>query len=366
MTNRRAIVWVSALACLASIACGSALAQDGTPWIDTHIHLLPGPPERADYAATIGVALSAMNESGIRAAVVMPPPFVKGMAVHDWRDFAALLRQYPGRFAFLGGGGTLNVMLHDPANAKPDTAQFAEFERIAMAILAAGASGFGEIAVHHLSYMQGHPYEWVAPDHPFLLLLADLAAQHRVVLDLHLDLVISEMAPPPRFKGENPVNLRENAAAFERLLAHNREARIIWAHAGSHPLPSLVPALARDLLARHPNLYMSLRMPVGSFPKPTGDGAAKAPPNFVVGADWVVNLEWLRLLQEFPDRFVIGNDQFIANPALSGPGPGLRFAQWAASSRELTQGLLKQLPADLSRRIGTENAVRLYRLEVAR
>ena len=307
-----------------------------------------------------------MDESGVRTSVIMPPPQIKEMALHDWREFASLLKRHPGRFAFLGGGGSLNIMLHEAANAREiDAAKRAEFERVAQEILSAGAAGFGEIAAHHLSLQRDHPYELVAPDHPLLLLLADVAARNNAVIDLHLDLVPRDAGPPPRMQSTNPAVLRENRAAFERLLAHNRQAKIVWAHAGSDPLGNWTWSIGRELLAAHPNLHMSLRLPARMPAGGKQDGPGGFMPHFVVGTGGDINPAWLRLLQEFPDRFVIGSDQFFANPSMSGSGPGLENARFNANARALTRRLIGQLPPDLARRITIDNAARLYRLDSA-
>lgn len=102
----------------------------------------------------------------------------------------------------------------------------------------------------------------------------------------------------------------------------------------------------------HPNLYMSLR------PGPVG----RAPQNHPLRPAGALKPEWRQLLQDFADRFVIGTDQFIAAPGAHGRGPGLMFAQHAPRIRERAMMLLEALPQDLSREIGYENAMRLYRL----
>src|SRR6185295_16655108 len=103
---------------------------------------------------------------------------------------------------------------------------------------------------------------------------------------------------------------RENLGAFERLLAHNRGAKIVWAHAGSDPVGHWTPALSRELLARHPNLHMSLRMPA----RPVPDGLS---PHLAIGSQGQVNPEWVELVRQHPDRFVIGGDQFFPSPIMS-------------------------------------------------
>ena len=94
----------------------------------------------------------------------------------------------------------------------------------------------------------------------------------------------------PGFNPSNPAVFKENLNAFERLLAHNRKARIIWAHADTDPLLTRTPELQRELLARHPNLYMSLRPgPGGPHPvfvlDPTFKSRWRSPPLYEVARE---------------------------------------------------------------------------------
>ncbi|MBI3076160.1 MAG: amidohydrolase family protein [Deltaproteobacteria bacterium] len=343
------------------VSCASAptreaprqpVASGGVEWIDVHVHLVGGRgPWAEDSSGAARAAVAAMDEAGIRQAVVMPPPQVRGgPPPYDYESFIAALKPYPGRFAFLGGGGTLNPLIQEAGQrggiAEEDVRRFGEK---AEEILRQGGAGFGEISAHHLSLMSGHPYESVPADHPLLLRLTDIAARHGVVIDLHFDPVTEDVGLPGRLASpSNPPVLRANLAAFERLLAHNRKARIVWAHAGSDPLGQWTAALSRELLRRHPNLHMSLRM---------GGGV---PQNLVLDAAGEIKPEWLSLFREFPDRFVIGGDQFFVTPQLR--GPGLIFAGRAPLIRERTRRFLSRLPPDLAGQIGRENAIRLYRL----
>jgi hypothetical protein len=69
-------------------------------------------------------------------------------------------------------------------------------------------------------------------------------------------------------------------------------------------------------------------------------------PVFVNGK---IKPEWLNLFQDFPDRFVIGSDQHYR------PGPAKGPLRWESSVM-----LLNQLPTDLRRKIGMENALHIY------
>ena len=141
----------------------------------------------------------------------------------------------------------------------------------------------------------------------------------------------ADMGPP------NPPRLHANIAPLERLLAHNPRAKLIWAHAGSDNVGFRSPDMMRKLLRAHPNLYMEIKYDPG-FP-------GKDPPI----VDGKLKPEWLKLYQDFPDRFIIGSDQHFDPPATV---PLARAQQNAL--------LLNQLPPDLRKKIATENAARIY------
>lgn len=344
------------LAACALLACAAAMAQPAhSPppqgYVDVHVHPIPG----RDGVSSLEEPLAVMAQAHIRKMVLLPPPQAPGMPRNwDYEAFLGEARRYPDRFAFLGGGGSLNVMIQEAAAADRVGPELrARFEQRARRILADGAAGFGEMSPHHLSHMPGHPYESVPADHPLFLLLADIAAEHGAVVDLHLDVVPHRMPRPARFSAPNPETLPENLAGFERLLAHNRGALIVWAHAGSDPLGNFTARLARELLARHPNLHLSIRA-----------GAAQAGAlNAIFSPGDRVDPEWLALFSAFPDRFVLGGDQFFASAAIGRGGPGVEFSRRAPLQRQAQARLLAQLPPELARRIGYENATRLYRLK---
>ena len=132
-------------------------------WIDVHVHLVGGKSGRQDYEGAARAALGVMDDSGIRKMVVMPPPQDYSNAPnYDYDSFAEAIKRQPTRFAFLGGGGSLNLMLQaaGPGTDMSDKLK-REFEDKANEILRHGGAGFGEITAHHLSHTSGHPYESV-------------------------------------------------------------------------------------------------------------------------------------------------------------------------------------------------------------
>ncbi len=345
---------VFALVALAiGIAAGDGAAQDRVSLIDTHAHPVRseggaaamGRNTRGQSRAGPGVAsmlpeiLARMDEHGVELTILLPPPFPPHHeGVYGRSELAALVRRGGGRLAFVAGGEALNAMLQASPPDGVTAAALQAFRAEAEAVAAAGAAGFGELAVEHFSSGRGaHPYESTRPDHPLLLALADIGARHGMPLDIHMEAVPADMPfPSRRQRPGSPDRLRENIAAFERLLGHNRDARIVWAHAGWDLTGERNPALMRRLLRSHPNLVMSL--------KSDGSGARRTAP---LTEQSTLRPEWLALLRQFPDRFVIGSDQFFDE---------------AMGRLPMARQIVDALPPDIARQVAVENARRIYRL----
>jgi predicted TIM-barrel fold metal-dependent hydrolase len=307
------------------------------PFIDVHTHL-----DETNVDGSMLAAINAMPQENLAKIIFMPSPFT--LADSSRFDIERLLpaaKKYPGKIYVLGGGGTLNPMLIEAARtgyAGPDVQE--KFKERAEAILAAGAVGFGEMTTEH--FPSSTPYQHAEADNPLLFLLTDIAAQHDVAISIHMEAVAQDMELPTPLKSPpNPSRLHANIAAFERLLSHNPRAKIVWAHLGWDTTGSRTPELTRRLLEAHPNLLMELKIDPLDVEKnsPLSDGASGK-----------IKPEWLKLLTDFQDRFVIGSDQHY--PMGSGP------QRWQA-----VVTLLNQLPAGVRQKIGTENAFRVYHLK---
>jgi predicted TIM-barrel fold metal-dependent hydrolase len=306
-----------------------------SPYIDVHAH-----PETDPSGASIEAARQALGIENAVKIFFLPPPFTADdSARFDSEAIATAVAKFPGTFQFLGGGGTLNPMIQ-AAMRSGDVSSEARrnFSDRAEAILRQGAVGFGEMAAEH--FAGATPYQYAPADHPLFLLLADIAAQHGVPIDLHMEAVPQAMRLPSDLRSPpNPTDLHANIAPFERLLSHNPATNIVWAHAGSDGTGYRTPDLCRRLLRAHANLYMQIKL------DPANPGK-NYPLDPVSGR---IRPEWLRLLQEFQDRFVMGTDQHY-------PMPGSGIQRWQASVF-----LLNQLPAEIRQKIGARNAQRLYR-----
>lgn len=343
-------------------AAGAALVPSASArqrdWIDVHMHVIGGPDRQFGHAVALAVA--EMDRRNIAKAVVFPPPFPRPGFDHP--AYTDELSRYPGRFGFLGGGGFLNPMLHQIASTDVTPAVRQKFSDLARRMVDAGAVGFGEIALLHLSLVANHSFEETTPEHPLMLLLAEIAGSAQLVIDLHIDpVVLDSMRTPSFLKSKlNPPTLRGNVASFEKLLAHDRNARIVWAHGGSDFTGNMSAALISRLMDAHPNLYMSLR--------PVRAGMHHAPAaglqfRNTIMTDAGIHRAWLDLLRRHTDRFVLGADAFFLAGSAPPDSPLRTLARGNEMRLDAVGQLLQRLPADLGRKIARENATRLYRLQ---
>jgi predicted TIM-barrel fold metal-dependent hydrolase len=305
-----------------------------SPFVDVHAHLDPADPEHSLQAA-----LQAMEGENVTKIVFMPPPFTgDDPKLYDADVILPLVKKHPDKLVVLGGGGSLNAMIQESVQSGDAGGEVRRrFKQQAEALLHAGVAGFGEMTAEH--FEGSTAYQYAPPDHPLFLMLADIAAEHGVPIDLHMEAVPRGIPLPAGFGSPpNPPQIHANIAALERLLAHNKHARIIWAHAGWDNTSYRTPELCRRLLAAHPNLYMELKV------DPVNPGKNSPLADETSGP---IEPEWLQLFQDFPDRFVIGSDQHYPDP----PGP----QRWQAVVL-----LLNQLSPELRKTIGMQNAEQLY------
>lgn len=317
--------------------------------IDVHSHLDDIGALNTDttFLRSAENAIAIMDELGILKELVMPPPFSNRMPGYEFGLFSDVIKTYPDRFGFLGGGGTLNPILHGAVQAGRVTPEVEQrFENQAREIVAAGAAGFGEIAALHLSFFEGHPFMEAPPDHPLLLLLTDIAAETGIPIELHMEAVPQDMALPKGLSAPpNAPTLKANIAGLENLLNHNPQAKIVWAHAGWDNTGFRTVDLMHNLLEKHRNLYMSIKI------APKDNIGDNIPLDLSSGR---VNPEWIDLISQFPDRFVIGSDVFYGetNDSRATPLKKVKGA-WR---------VIAGLPTDIAYQIACENPLMIYRI----
>jgi len=99
---------------------------------------------------------------------------------------------------------------------------------------------------------------------------------------------------------------------LERMLAKYPKARVIWCHVGRNRNPTTWKKFrkadaVREFLERYPNLYFDfLASKPGS--KYHGTGYVEGIMYDVSFSGSFLNAEWKKVIEEFPDRFVLGSD----------------------------------------------------------
>jgi len=308
-----------------------------TPYIDTHAHF------DGDAQGVVQAALQALSRQNAVKFFFLAPPDTFDTPNRLESDFLLpLVRQHPDKLAILAGGGTLNAMIQQSVKTGDSGPEIQRrFRERAEEIIRMGAIGFGELTAEH--FVGETPYQYAPSDHPLFCLLADISAEHGAPFVIHLESAPQDMPTPAGLRPPNPPQVRGNLAAFDRLLAHNRNARIIWAHFGSDWLGYRTPELTRRLLRANPNLFIEIKT------DPLNPRS-----NYPLDANGKIKPDYLQLFVEFPDRFLIGSDQHYPEPRA------------AAQRWQTVVHLFNQLPADVRQKIGTENAARIYPLGVRR
>lgn len=324
--------------------------QIALDYIDTHNHFVFEPESPCTFDAAILEALSVMETYGIQRTLMMPQPAPSLLSECGYEVYAEIASRYPEQFSFLAGGSSLNPLIQQAIRlGEVTTAIEGQFQDTALAILESGALGFGEMAAEHFSMETWHPYETAPPDHELFLLLADIAASHKVPIDLHMeaiaeDILFSEIDPNSiaLLSENNPDSLTENISGFERLLDRDPEAKIVWVHAGWDNTGHRTVALMQGLLERHENLYIQIRV------LPHGMPLSNRPTT----AAREVDSDWLTMLEAYPERFVIGLDSFYENLD-------------TAKFQQPTTDFLSWLPESLARQIAIDNPNRIYNLSTS-
>jgi predicted TIM-barrel fold metal-dependent hydrolase len=171
-------------------------------------------------------------------------------------------------------------------------------------------------------------------------------------IDIHMEAIVTDTPTPAnlrRISTHNPSTLKANIPAWERLLKHNRDAKIVWQHIGWDNVGQMTIELLSSMLENHPNLYLGFKIEE----RPFQVGTREEMPNRMVDRKMNLKKEWLQFFKKYPDRLLVASDQFVGIPGRTVTPP---------QYLEFTYEPIKQLPADVLRKVGRDNAVRLYGL----
>ena len=328
---------------------GGPQAQVGTEQNSQQIQPFATTPE--DRLSAAGELVKLMDRYGVQKALIMPPPQNPGEG-YDYRELAESIRAYPDRLVLVGGGGTLNPAIQGTKASEVTASVKKVFTDKANYIVRAGAKGFGEMTAMHLCMSKVHKYVATPADHPLFLELMDISAKNGgMPIDLHMEAIEKKQATPAgllKSCDKNPKQIPATIGPLENLLEHNRKGVVVWTHIGWDNVGDMKPDLMRRLLKKHPNLYLAIRV------EDRVNRVQGGPmPNRLVDGNWKLRPEWYGLFVEFPDRIMVGGDEFI-NPSAGG-------RKWPQSFEE-TWRLMDQLPSDVARKIGFTTAARVYGL----
>lgn len=287
------------IVCIAIVAAGIITVFWATPrkemryngpMIDAHEHIGYG-----DIWSSIDDLISQMDESGIEKVVLFGGPGALE-AYNRYPDRIIPFIQFD--FYYLG---------YTAENQQTVSLVTAELER--------GFMGVGEVLLRWRA-----TYRNIPADSPVMLEIADVAAQKGVPLNVH----------------QNSQYLDE----FKRLLSHNENAIIIWAHCGNAH-----PSVVRSMLENHKNLYADLSTLTLSFQKKYGSSII---PFILTKPDGSIDPEWKALFEDYSDRFFFGGDkQDWAGPS------------FLKEETEYFRGVLGQLDREIAENIAYKNIIRL-------
>jgi predicted TIM-barrel fold metal-dependent hydrolase len=316
---------------------------ESLPLFDAHTHL--------NHDMTAEMLIKWMDQAGVRRMVLMPRYYSDDGKATDGQA-AEYVRRYPERFiAFIAGqrgglGRPSAWTTEDAPDIRGEKGQWLlisghRFLAEAESKLKSGQySGLGEFIIHHYGYNRLVPTTdqsisgdvELPVDSHLMFKIVDLAARFDVPVVIHAE------AEP------------QTCEQMRRLLNRSPNTKIVWEHnCGRGPAAQIA-----EFLKNYPNLICGLGQMAVPLTNPYGYGtgwpAGRSEHITVVQyPDGRINRKMRDLFEAFPDRFIIGTD--IAHPFQYS-----RYNDMIIAFRRL----LSQLEPETARKIGYENAERLF------
>ena len=277
------------------MVAGLASAGEGG-WVDAHLHYVDF-MQQSDGSEAM---LAAMDEAGVEDAWLFGLPVVK-----KWQQDAPRRPRY-----YLGDEAPLYYYSATDDIVAGAVRDLPEDQRRRLAPFISGFNptdmnaarhvqalierypglwrGIGEVITRHDDLTALTAGETARANHPALMKVYRLAARHDLPVLLHSNLT--------SLREETPIYLGE----LEDALKSNPDTRFVLAHAGTSggvekrqaPLATL-NEIIRALLERYDNLYVDLSWSVREHYL-IKDGEPRA--------------AWVALIEDHPDRFVLGSD----------------------------------------------------------
>lgn len=306
-------------------------------WFDAHLHYVDFFQESAGMPAM----LSAMDEAGIEEAFVFGVPLLK-----SWHsDAPQRPRYYLGDESSMYYYSATDAILAEAVRTLPDEQRkrlhpfisgfnptdmnAADHVRRMLELYPRLWSGIGEVLTRHDDLTALTEGEVARADHPALMRVYKLAAEHDLPVMLHSN-ITSKREKEPLYVGELQA----------ALTAHPR-TRFMWAHAGAsaslHRYQGTMPFLrstVEQLLQQHDNLWVDLSWAMLD--------------DYLLTKKGKPDPEWVALVNAYPDRFLLGSDALGSFDKLE-------------EALEAYAPFLDALPKEVAQQLARDNAKALLR-----
>jgi predicted TIM-barrel fold metal-dependent hydrolase len=306
----RGIVCAALLAIATCAAAGDA--PNDLPIIDAHFHVMP--------YMDLAELQKAMDRNGIRAAG-------GANAIGGPQRTIEVVNTLGARYIRATGQGQWLSLKQDGGVAALENADGPAFKSRLSSMEADlrdnGARVIGEIHVSSLnSAANERVYHKIRGDAPTLKAMFDLAGKYKRALNVHAE-----------WSGDT-------ARELTALAASNREARLILSHCGVIASASDI----RDVFEKNSNILcdLSFRSPPQLKPKIM---------NRMVFDNGRLRDDRKKLIEDFPDRFIVGIDDVF------------NWADYEDTVRNIRTGLLANLKPDVAEKVAWKNAQALFGLE---
>ena len=243
----------------------------------------------------------------------------RGVSPTLWQQYSA---QIGDRFIPFAGQKEFNVAYlkgGSSAMLDPDDSNLIDFmEQIENDLETGKVKGIGEIFINN-QHSNSNPRmrRKVAADAPIFQDLYQLIAKHNAFLTFHME-------------GDS-----DSLEQMENLLSSDRNGRILWNHCGTNISSSVM----RGMMSRNSNLFCEF-----SFRY-----LHKMSSRNIFGGSWVDG-GWRELIEDFPDRFLIGTDAHSNS-------------DYRKYIKAVRSGLLANLSDETAEKVAYKNAQYLFGLQ---
>jgi len=299
----------------AKVDPASAKLAPELPIADLHLH--------PDSDLSPSQIKDAMDANGVRWAGA-------GAKRGDRSTWMTVAGELGDRFIAFAGQVELNRAYFDGGVAGTEDVNNAAVQNLLQTaeedLKAGRIKGIGEIFVNN---SRSHPnpsfQRKFRADAPSMRALYQLVAKYGGFLTFHME------------------SDADSVGQLERLLESSRTGRILLNHCGV----GASAAQVRSLLERHPNLFCELSL---RYPPVLHGRLIERFPNAQIFSGGGPDGGWLQLIEDFPDRFMIGTD---ANSR----------SEYDGAIKAVRKGLLPYLSPPTARKVAYENAQRLFGLK---